>query len=75
MEVGREAVELYKYEYEKYNGNHFTHKWIKATRTQEQEVENAECKMQHGKWGKWGNGQGKATAWLVYCFSTMYRIV
>lgn len=81
--VGGGEVQLYKYEHEKYNGNHFTHKWIKATRTRSAKcrMQNAARKMKNGKGGKGMKGGGRVVvrphAWsgLVYCFSTMYRIV
>lgn len=51
---GGEGVQLYKYEHEKYNGNHFTHKWIKATRTRSAKcrMQNAASKMKNGKGGR-----------------------
>lgn len=58
-EGGEEGVQLYKYEHEKYNGNHFTHKWIKATRTRSAKcrMQNAASKMKNGK-GEAGEGRG-----------------
>lgn len=69
------GVQLYKYEHEKYNGNHFTHKWIKATRTRSAKcrMQNAASKMKNGKggwwggWGRWREREGvEATACLVW---------
>lgn len=58
-EGGGGGVQLYKYEHEKYNGNHFTHKWIKATRTRSAKcrMQNAASKMKNGK-GEAGEGRG-----------------
>lgn len=57
---GGGGVQLYKYEHEKYNGNHFTHKWIKATRTRSAKcrMQNAASKMNNGKEG-WVKGKVK----------------
>lgn len=58
--MGGGEVQLYKYEHEKYNGNHFTHKWIKATRTRSAKcrMQNAARKMKNGKGGKGMKGGG-----------------